>query len=490
MYYNIFKNIKKKQILLNYIHKDDKTIENTYETFIKYDKLYNTIKNIFLNQTDITQIKQKLETNIITSIKEMENNAEVSSPFNLLDIICEKNKDYFTKNYKFLDYSCGKGNIIVTIFINLYNELSKTNTAYDSCKLILDNYIYFGDLTVLNVFVTISILHNLCLFYCNKEYYFDYNFYIGDSFNLNLKQTFDINYIDVVFVNPPFQDKTKNKTQHKIWVKFTEKTFKDWLSTNGILIQISPSSYGSPSNKVLKFFHTYYVKYLFLNQEQYFPKVGSSFSWYVIEKCINDKKTILNNDKKLLINTNIVYMPNDLSDISLNIHKKVMFDTTEKLDVKYDYTTCHNNILKKCKEKGIFSSISKTKTDKHIYPLFHTNAQIWYSSIKQDFLNKKKVLWTRSGYTKPFYDNGVYGITDLSYYVLVKTDKEGENLSYNLNLKLFKYIFDTAKWSGFGTDKVFYLLPTIKNKKYDDKSLYNCFKLTKDEIKYIENFNN
>ena len=32
----------------------------------------------------------------------------------------------------------------------------------------------------------------------------------------------------------------------------------------------------------------------------------------------------------------------------INIHKKVMFDTTEKLDVKYDYTTCHNNILKKC----------------------------------------------------------------------------------------------------------------------------------------------
>ena len=64
--------------------------------------------------------------------------------------------------------------------------------------------------------------------------------------------------------------------------------------------------------------------------------------------------------------------------------------------------------------------LSKDKTETHIYPVFHTNKQIWYSTIKQEFLEDKKVMFTRSGYTKPFYDNGNYGITDLGYYICIR----------------------------------------------------------------------
>ena len=37
-------------------------------------------------------------------------------------------------------------------------------------------------------------------------------------------------------------------------------------------------------------------------------------------------------------------------------------------------------------------------------------------------------MWTRSGYTKIFYDKGTMGITDMGYYVLVDSDSEGEIL--------------------------------------------------------------
>ena len=63
MYYNIFKNIKKKQILLNYIHKDDKTIENTYETFNKH---ISKILHNFSSNSDT--IEQKM--NVFLSLSE------------------------------------------------------------------------------------------------------------------------------------------------------------------------------------------------------------------------------------------------------------------------------------------------------------------------------------------------------------------------------------------------------------------------------------
>ena len=53
-------------------------------------------------------------------------------------------------------------------------------------------------------------------------------------------------------------------------------------------------------------------------------------------------------------------------------------------------------------------------------------------------------------------------------------------------LKLFKYIFKTAKWSGFGNEKVFVALPTIPlDKKLSDEEMYDYFGLKTEERDYV-----
>ena len=95
-------------------------------------------------------------------------------------------------------------------------------------------------------------------------------------------------------------------------------------------------------------------------------------------------------------------------------------------------------------------------------------------------------MWSRSGYTKPFYDNGKYGGTDMIYYVLVESQDEGLNLLHNLESKLIQYILRTAKWSGFGNEKVFKALPNLpRDKKLNDDELYSLFGLTEKEIEYV-----
>jgi len=164
------------------------------------------------------------------------------------------------------------------------------------------------------------------------------------------------------------------------------------------------------------------------------------------------------------------------------VHKKVIFHSEDKLDVRFDYVTCHNIRIKTDK------SMSTTKSTNHPHAVFHTNKQIWYSSNKQDFADKLKVMWTRSGYSKPFFDAGTMGGTDLVYYVLVGSKTDGVILERQLNSLLIRYILKTAKWSGFGNDKVFTALPAIPKEFQDDSQIFDFFKLTKAEVSYVKDF--
>jgi len=292
---------------------------------------------------------------------------------------------------------------------------------------------------------------------------------------------------DTIVGNPPFQDtENRNTTQHKLWITFTQRTFDQWLKEGGHLLQVSPSSFSSPSSKVLSIFQNKDVRYIDLDTGKYFPTVGSTFSSYLIKNSeVSSPTEIIKNGEKFEYNidTNTFYLPNDICEHSINIHNKVIFDTEDKLDVRFDYVKCHN-----VKIKNDDSPISKTKDEIYCYPILHTNSQVWYSKVRQDWADYKKVMWSRSGYMKPFYDNGVHGGTDMVYYVPVSSDQEGENLVHNLNTKLFVYLMKTAKWSGFGNEKVFKSIPKITDMKYSEEEICDRFGLTQDERKYVENY--
>ena len=333
---------------------------------------------------------------------------------------------------------------------------------------------------------------------------------------------------DIVVGNPPFQDsKNRKKTQHKIWKEFTEKAFEEWLAEDGIIAWVTPQSWGSPSNSILELFKNNNLLKVNLNTGKYFPDIGSTFSDYLIQKSKKGSKktnftTITEQSFDYEVSSELLYFPNDFCEEAINIHQKVMFAAGNKQLINYDYVTCHNVIrhahklndkkIEKAKEdlvketcedkrlkiknrikaleekaKNIVITISEKETNSHIYPVFHTNNKIWYSSIKQSFADSKKVMWSRSGYTKPFFDNGTMGCTDMGYYILVDNQKAGERLSKFLNSKLMSYIFKTAKWSGFGNEIVFSNIPVVPlDKDLTEQDYYNLFSLTDKEIKYIE----
>ena len=126
-------------------------------------------------------------------------------------------------------------------------------------------------------------------------------------------------------------------------------------------------------------------------------------------------------------------------------------------------------------------------TDKHRFPVFHTNRATWWSSIRQEWADELKVMWTRSGYTKPFYDAGVHGGTDMAYFVRVSTEAEGRALEANLRTPLMQYVFKTARWSGFGNERVFSGLPDLpRDRALSETEMYDYLGLTRKEVAYVQ----
>jgi hypothetical protein len=290
---------------------------------------------------------------------------------------------------------------------------------------------------------------------------------------------------DVILTNPPFQDtERRNTTPHKLWLDFTRAVFDRFLTDGGALCQVSPASFGSPSNKVLDLMKDHQTVHVRFDTGDHFPTVASTFADYLIYKLPNNgaATTFVEDGEsfEVLLDRELFYLPNDLGPEALSIHRKVIFQPDEKLIVERDYVTCHNIQLRRS------DTLSKVRTEKHVHPVFHTNRQTWFSSVRQPWAAKQKVMWTRSGYTKPFYDPGSLGGTDMVYFVLVDSEFAGRALEHNLNSMLMRYVFRTARWSGFGNEKVFAALPSLPaDRQLSDEEMFDLFRLTTREVTYV-----
>ena len=90
--------------------------------------LLTEIKTIINDYGDIDiTLVSILDEITMTTNDEKQHNAEVSSPTELLDIMIENISDEYIKTDKptLLDYSCGKGNIVICAFMKYYNALSQ-----------------------------------------------------------------------------------------------------------------------------------------------------------------------------------------------------------------------------------------------------------------------------------------------------------------------------------------------------------------------------
>lgn len=289
----------------------------------------------------------------------------------------------------------------------------------------------------------------------------------------------------------------RNSTPHKLWIEFTRAAFDRLLKDGGTLCQVSPASFGSPSNAVLDLMREFQTQVVRFDTEHHFQgthlRPGSTFSDYSIRKLPRGSSNTLFitslGEFQIHLDDSVAYLPNDLSPIAISIHRKVMFTHTEKLPVEWDYVTCHN--INRFAHRSRFGKITLSEKEhpEFPFPAYHTSNACWWSSVEPECLKVPKVIWSRSGYMKPIADAGKYGVTDMSYFVRVQNSDEAANLAHNLSLKLIAYISKSAKWSGFGNERVFAALPALPvDRRLTDAELFEMFDLAQEEVDYVETF--
>jgi hypothetical protein len=225
-------------------------------------------------------------------------------------------------------------------------------------------------------------------------------------------------------------------------------------------------------------FKTKQLVYANLNCGDYF-KVGSSFTYWVVQNTPIYKPSLIGNMEIDL--RKMPYLPRN-PELTSSIHMKVLDFAGDKIECLSDYT-CSSS-----RSQAVIH-VNKKQNSEFCYPMHHTNAQVLYGRRKTKHYDNNKIIWTLSGYYKPFLDLGQMGCTEASQYILVVDEQEGNNILSYMNSKLYNFIVDTAKWSGFLNGKVFKLLPKLENRHWSDQEIYELFNLTPEEITLVESNN-
>jgi hypothetical protein len=386
---------------------------------------------------------------------------EVFTPSELVREILDKIPTSVWENPEsiFLDPCMGKGTFlieIITRLINIYGYSKEDAVSrvygYDTCVKYI-NYLKRGGL--------VNVSHKNFL---NEE--------------INMK-------FDVIIGNPPYQETHKDggfqPKSHSLWLKIVQKSF-DLVKKDGYTCFVTPNSWGSPTNTLFKSFKEKQLEYVNVDLNNFFKNVGSTFTYWILKNQNNQSMTKIGD---IIVDfSNMEYLPSDTNINSISVHKKVIFDNKKEVfNFVCDTTSNHST---KGKKNGLWS---KDMGGEYVYPVFHTNSQSFYSKFQTTNHNSIKIMFTISGYYKPFLDLGETSGSEIVMSINVDNIEEGQNLMSILNSKLYRFIINTAKWSGFLNKEVVRNLPKMDTSiSWSDNSIYKYFGLTPDEINYVESY--
>jgi hypothetical protein len=405
------------------------------------------------------------------------------------------------ENNKSFEPCCGKGNFVLAIFERYFDGLSHIKDECERCIHIIEKSLYFCDIDPMNIYITEELLKCHALSKMKEEFWEDwdnviklcdvkFNSYVGNTLELNIQDTWNIEGFDAVIGNPPYQKNYNNKNGRvggsSLWSVFINHLFKI-INKNGLLLFITPCSWmtggtNKQSGNILKgIFHKNTVLYLDIEKCSKYFNVASTFSYYLIKKSFEDidfkcetyyKKNLYKSTINQCIFRNLLIIPKLFTNETINIINKVENKNNNKFNFE--------------RKRDLDSSAKKIRfTENGIYNIRHKVVDIKKSNYLQEgCMNKHKLIISMPGYIKPLYDYEC-GCSDATLYHITKNKIEAEYLITLLNSPLYKFIINNYReLTGLNNHKNINRLCIYP---INDTEIYKYFNLTDTEIKLIEN---
>lgn len=306
--------------------------------------------------------------------------------------------------------------------------------------------------------------------YCNEispiRYANLYNYFESTEIHLMSQDFFsfpDKEEYDLIIANPPYAKFTAQGTRaaknHTLSREFLQKAVK-MVKENGYLVFILPDNWMSYAdrNNLPELLSQYKILTLNIGEaKKWFPGVGSSFTYFVIQKTPND-----GSETKIISSTGITYAPIDIgvpciplkyNTIIRNLFKKVVFNDGEK----YKVQTSSN--LHRTTKKELLSA---ERDDAHPYRVIHTPNQTVWSERPHIYQDGWKVFLPTTTYFHPYVDNDC-GMTQSIAFILCDSKEEAERICKEISNPLYKTIVDLTRYGNFNNQRILQHLSLLTN---------------------------
>ena len=268
---------------------------------------------------------------------------------------------------------------------------------------------------------------------------------------------------DLVVSNPPYAkfcgDKraSKNHNMSRDFIRKAIKLTKD----GGYILFIVPDNWMSYSDRnVLPRLMSKY-QFIHLNihgAKKWFPKVGSSFTWFLMKKAPNTDKFTIENHYKVhdVVETKLDkesdFIPLYYSDIVRRLMRKTIYSSAPKY--KVETTSDLHRYTKR-------NLISEKQTRKHKHRLIHTPKQTVWSERPHKFQDGWKVFISLSDRFGTFVDN--CGMTQSVAFVRCRSKAEALRVKKELDNPLYRGINNLTRYGNFNNIRVLQKLPLLSH---------------------------
>lgn len=404
--------------------------------------------------TNFDLIKQKFD-NLNIDKSHFVNSNDICTPMDCVKEMVDSIPENFWQqsNLKILDSCCGNGNFFA--YIALKTPLSNLYFNEINPKRIANVYDYFGK----NINLTTQDFLTFNEIYSNEN----------DKF-------------DLVVSNPPYakfnnsNDKRVSKN-HNLSRDFIFKALQI-TKKGGYILFVVPNNWMSFSDRNIlpKLLSNYQFLYLDIGgAKKYFKNVGSSFTWFLLQKIDNTKPFLVNNNyvfkndlQSVILDKNSSFIPLYYSEIVRSILNKTI---NNKSLPKYNIQTSSN--LHKTTKKQY---LSNAKNDEFKYKIIHTPTQTIYSKQAHIYQNGYKVFLSLTNQFQVFIDN--CGMTQSIAFIRCENKAQAEQIKTELEQPIYKFLNNITRYGNFNNVRVLQNFPK-----------WNSFELTPQENDFINNFN-
>lgn len=448
---------------------EDEHEEENDENEIEFKEIILEYNELNIDNSNFEELKMYYDDILNLDKSTYHSYNDEPTPINCIIDMISKIPDelWFRENLSILDPCCGNGNFALPIIFKLI-DVNYTK------KDILENIIEFNDINTLR-------LANVNKIYCNDKYQLNVNNFDYLSHNYTTKY-------DLIVANPPYakllENGKRSSKNHNLIGSFIKKTISI-LKPNGYLLFITPDNWMSYAdrNTLIETLTEMQIIHLDIHSaKKYFKKIGSSFTWYVIQNCNSYKNINVSGIwKKKYYESSIVsckrkYIPLIYNNLIYNIiNKTIDNNSLEKFNIKTS-----SDLHKYTKA----NFISEIQDETYKYKLIHTPTQTVYSSKPHKFQDGYKVFISTTDKYSVFVDN--CGMTQSIVFILCDDEIQATKYMNILQHPLYNFLNNICRWGNFNNIRILQHFPIPKiNYSGNYNEIYEYFNISMEEIDFI-----